>query len=179
MPSDTELKPVRDDVPRIEDKIAVGEDLEFQRKWWRFEKVVWTFFVLVLIADLTGLLGRGPLANAERQTPDGTLRVKYERVLRENTSSIMTILPENTAIQNGKLQLFVSDSVLKQFGADRVIPQPELSTVGNGGVTYTFAATTTPLTIQIELKPSFIGSHHFNIGVAGAQTIEAGSVVLP
>ncbi len=163
----------------VDGAIAVGEDLEFQRKWWRFEKIVWSFFVLILLADLAGLLGRGPLANARAQTADGTLSLKYERVLRENTASIMTVLPESTAIHDGKLQLFVSDSILKEFGAQRVIPQPQTSSVGDGGVTYTFPATSTPMTVQIELKPSFIGVHAFRIGIPGASFIQAKSLVLP
>jgi hypothetical protein len=179
MPKQAELKAVGDDVPMVDNKVAVGADLEFQRKWWKFERYVWIFFSLVLIADLSGALGRGPLANAEGRTADGMLRVKYERVERANTASIMTILPQASAVKNGKLKLYVSDSVLKAFGAQRVIPEPEVSAVGGGGVTYTFAATEVPMTIQIELKPSFIGMHAFRIAVAGGQPMDAKAFVLP
>ena len=179
MATQAEVVPVGDSVPKVDDTIAVGEDLDFQRRWWRFEKVVWSFFGLILIADLTGLLGRGPLANARRQTTDGTLQLKYERVLRENTSSIMTVLPGEPALHNGELQLYVSDSILKEFGADRIIPQPKTTALGGGGVTYTFPATQLPMTIQIELKPSFIGRHVFTISVPGGEAIQAKSLVLP
>ncbi len=179
MPSTAEYKKLGDDVPKVDNKVAVGEDLEFQRRWWKFEKFVWTFFTLVLIADLSGILGRGPLAKAERKAPDGTLDVKYERVLRSGTSSIITLLPNGSAIRDGKVQIFVSDSVLKQLGAQRVIPQPATSVVGNGGVTYTFPATGLPMTVQMELKPSFIGMHQFTISVPGAQPVQAKSFVLP
>ncbi|HLI76817.1 MAG TPA: hypothetical protein VKV02_07720 [Acidobacteriaceae bacterium] len=179
MDTQAELKPVGDNVPKVDGTIAVGEDLEFQRRWWKFEKVVWSFFVLLLIADLAGALGRGPLANAKRETADGTLQVKYERIQRENTSSIMTLLPGQAAVHDGKLQLFVSDSILKEFGAQRIIPQPETSVVGAGGVTYTFPATSTPMTVQFELKPSFIGLHPFTIGVPGDEPVQAKAFVLP
>lgn len=181
MPSqaDVEYKAVGDEVPRVDGAVAVGEDLEFQRRWWRFEKGVWIFFVLILIADISGILGRGPLAKAERRTKDGTLNVKYERVDRENTSSIMTIIPGQAAVHDGKFQLFVSNSIVQKLGAQRVIPQPETSAVGGGGVTYTFAASELPMTVQIELKPSFIGSHHFAVGVPGGERVEAKTFVLP
>lgn len=181
MATDPEVKAVQDDqdVPKVENRIAVGEDLEFQRRWWRFEKITWSFFVLVLVADLSGVLGRGPLANADAMTSDGTLRVKYERVLRENTSSIMTLLPTDRAVHNGQLRLYVSDSVVKQLGAQRVIPQPIVSTVGDGGVVYTFPATSLPMTIQIELKPSFIGRHPYTVGIAGGSSVSLKSLVLP
>ena len=174
-----QTKSVGDTVAKVDGAVAVGEDLGFQRRWWRFERGVWIFFGLVLLADLSGLLGRGPLANAERQTANGNLRVKYERVERENTPSIVTILPGAAALHEGKFQLYVSDTVLRQLGAQRVIPQPEASVLGNGGVTYTFAATSMPVTVQIELKPSFIGLHRFTMATAGGDEIKASTFVLP
>ena len=179
MSNQAEYKPVGDEVPKVDGAVAVGEDLEFQRRWWSFERGIWIFFGLVLIADLSGLLGRGPLANAELHTTDGSLHVKYERVERANTSSIVTILPGGQAMRDGKVRLFVSDTVLRQLGAQRVIPQPENSVVGGGGVTYTFAVSTSPITIQIELKPSFIGPRKFAIGVPGEEILQAKTVVLP
>ncbi len=73
--------------------------------------------MLVLLADLSGLLGRGPLSKAEQHASDGTLDLKYERVERANTSSIITVLPGTPAIHDGKFRLFVSDVVVKELGA--------------------------------------------------------------
>lgn len=174
-----EYRPVRDSVPMIDGEVAVGEDIEFQRSWWKFEKAVWIIFSLIIVADLTGILGRGPLANVRRSTSDGALTVKYERVLRANTSSMITILPQAATIHDNKVQVFVSDPVLKKLGAQRVIPQPQSSVVGNGGVTYTFPVTALPMTVQIELKPSFIGPEHFTVGIPGAQSIQAKTFTLP
>ena len=85
------LNPVEDSVPKVDDEIAVGEDLEFQRRWWRFEKLVWTVFLIVIVCDLAGLFGRGWLAKAEASTPDRALTVSYERIERANTPSTMTL----------------------------------------------------------------------------------------
>lgn len=177
MPQALETKPVGDDVPRVDGAVAVGEDLKFQRRWWRFEKVIWVVFSLILVADLAGLLGRGPLANAKLS--NGSAHIKYERIMRENTASILTVLPENSDIHDGKLQLFVSDSIVKQLGAQRVIPAPLTSNVGSGGVTYTFPVTQVPITLQFELKPSFIGVHSFTVAIPGTPALQAKTLVLP
>ncbi len=60
-----------------------------------------------------------------------------------------------------------------------MIPQPESSVIGDGGVTYTFAASALPMTVQIELKPSFIGMHHFTVYVPGGESLHAKAFVLP
>ncbi len=179
MAETAEYKQVGDNVPKVDGTVAVGEDLKFQQRWWKFERVVWSFFVLVLLADLSGILGRGPLAKAERKSGDGTLDLKYERVLRENTTSMMAILPGQSAVRDGKVQIFVSDTLLKQLGTQRVIPQPETSTVGSGGVTYTFAASQLPMILQMELKPSKLGMSRFSVAVPGGQAVQAKAFVLP
>ena len=173
------LKPVEDTVPKVDNAVAVGEDLRFQHRWWTFERIVWTFFLLILIADALGLFGRGWLAKAQRTTPDGALDVRYERIERASTPSIMTIHVTPAAIRNGAVHLFVSNSVIDKLGAQRIAPQPASSVVGNGGVTYTFPATTPPATITLALEPSFPGSQHFTLGIAGAPSITGSVFVVP
>ena len=102
MATKTFTKPVEDSVAKVNDEVAVGEDLDFQRKWWRFENAAWVFFTLIIILDLCGLFGRGPIAKAERHTADGTLDVKYERIERTDSPSILSISFGQSAIQDGK-----------------------------------------------------------------------------
>jgi hypothetical protein len=61
-------KPVEDSVARVNYEVAVGEDLEFQRKWWKFENAAWVLFTLIIIIDLLGVFGRGPVAKAKHRT---------------------------------------------------------------------------------------------------------------
>ena len=98
-------KPVKDSVAKVNNEIEVGENLDFQRKWWRFENVVWVFFTLIILLDLAGLFGRGPIAKAERRSADGTIDVKYERIERTDSPSILTIDFGPSAIQDGKITL--------------------------------------------------------------------------
>lgn len=170
---------VGDSVPKVAGEIAVGEDLEFQRRWWRFERIVWGFLLLVLVADVLGLFGRGWLSKAERHSTDGALTLHYEWVERASTPSIMTLDFGNPAIHDGRVQFYVSSSVVRPLGAQRISPQPQSSTIGDGGITYTFPATAAPMTVQIELMPSFPGIHPFEIRVPGSQPIRGKIVVVP
>jgi hypothetical protein len=179
MSSQPSLHPVEDSVPKVSNAVAVGENLDFQRKWWRFERIVWSFFLFILVCDLLGLFGRGWLAKASRNTADGALTLNYERIERASTPSLMTLQFGSSAIVDGHIRVFVSDSLVKPLGAERIAPQPELSTVGNGGITYTFPATASPAMVQIELEPSFPGLHHFRIQAAGSSPIEADIFVVP
>jgi len=171
------MSPVEDSVPKA-GEVAIGEDLAFQRSWWKFERGVWFFFLLLLIADLLGLFGRGWLAKAQR-TDSKTVQLDYERIERASTPSIMTFHFTPAAIQNGQIQLYISEDLIKPLGAQRISPEPRTSVVGSDGITYTFPATETPATAEIQLEPSFPGSHHFRVQVRGGQPIDANVVVLP
>jgi hypothetical protein len=169
---------VNDSVPKVEE-IAVGENLDFQRRWWRFERIIWCFFLVLLVADVLGLFGRGWLAKAQRTDSAHTLTLDYERFERASTPSIMTFHFTPAAIHDRKIELFLSEDVIRPLGAQRISPQPLRSTVGNGGVTYVFPANEGPATVEVELEPSFPGVHHFHAQVVDGGPIEGTVTVFP
>lgn len=173
------LKPVEDSVAKVNSEIAVGEDLDFQRKWWRFENATWIVFAIIIILDLAGLFGRGPIADAKLHAADGTMDVKYERIERTDSPSMLTIQFSQAAIKDGNIQLFASNSLVAQLGAQRIIPAPQTTSIGSGGLTYTFPATKPPATIALALEPAGPGIYHFTLGVIGATPVHARVVVVP
>jgi hypothetical protein len=179
MATESFTKPVENSVAKVNDEVAVGEDLEFQRKWWRFENAAWVVFTLIIVLDLSGLFGRGPLAKAQRRTADGTIDVKYERIERTDSPSIMTIEFGPSAIQDGKIHLYISNSLVKALGTQRVIPAPQDSLIGEGGLTYTFSASKPPASVDLALQPAGPGLFDFTIGVVGADRVHARVVVVP
>ena len=174
-----ERKPVTDSVPQVDNAIAVGEDLSFQRRWWRFERAIWWVFGLLLLADAAGAFGRGYLSKAHQTTPDQTVDLQYERVVRANTPSVMSIKFGPGAVRDGQVKLHVSEAILQQLGAQRVIPQPAITTVEKEGVTYAFPVNGDAGMVQIALEPSFPGVHRFSIGVVGADTLAEKIAVMP
>ena len=179
MPTRSRTSPVEDTVGLVNNEIAVGEDLDFQRRWWRFENILWIVLVVILALDVTGLLGRGYLAKGTAQTRDGGMVVKYERIERYKTPSILTIQFGPSALQNGKLTLWTSDSLVKDLGAQRIIPQPLASVIGEGGLRYVFDATPGPSLVQFALEPGKIGLQHLTLRVPGSEDLKLNVVVLP
>ena len=170
---------VEDTIPKLDDTIAVGEDLAFQRKWWRFERIVWPILFLVVVIDMLGGFGRGWLSKAHRASPDGSYTLDYERIERASTPSIMTLQLGRGTIHDGRITVYISDSVVKALGALRVSPQPAMSRIGSGGITYVFPAGGIPASVQIELQPSFPGLHGFRIQVEGGAPIDGIVAVMP
>jgi hypothetical protein len=172
-------KPIDDSVAKVDDEVAVGEDLEFQRKWWKFERAVWIVFTLILVLTLAGAFGRGPLAKAERQTKDGSLDVKYDRIQRTGTPSIVTVNFGTPAIRSGKVDLYVSENMVKELGAQRVVPSPERTVVGGSGLTYNFPSSGPPSSVEFALEPTGPGLRHLTIQVVGLEALNLNIFVMP
>jgi hypothetical protein len=173
------ITPVEDTVPKVAGELAVGENLEFQRRWWTFERIIWSIFLLIVVFDLLGGLGHGWLAQAKAATAGGALTLDYERIERANTPSTMTLHFGPAAIRDGRIQVFVSNSVVQELGAQRIAPQPAVSSVGEDGISYTFPASVSPAEIQIQLQPSDVGLHRFRVRIPQVAAIEARVLVLP
>ena len=171
--------PVEDSVRKVNEEVAVGEDLAFQRSWWRFERGVWMLFTALIALDLAGAFGRGPLANAHAATADRSLQVRYERILRTGTPSTVTISCGPQTTRQEQLTLFISDEFVSGLGAQRIIPEPASTRIGAGGLTYLFPVRDTPAVVRIELQPPHAGRFHFTISAGSGQTVAATAWVVP
>ncbi|HET9088442.1 MAG TPA: hypothetical protein VFN53_13065 [Acidobacteriaceae bacterium] len=172
--------PVQDSVSKVNDEIAVGEDLKFQRKWWRFERIIWVLFAIIVALDLSGAFGRGYLANSRMRASDHTMDVKYEHIERFSTSSILKIRFGPAAIHDGKIKLYVSQSFVSELGNRRIIPQPESSEVAASGIVYTFPANSYKASVAFALQPSRPGLFPIALQVLpGGEQLRSKVFVMP
>ena len=150
-----------------------------KRSGGRFENVIWILFTSLLVLDVAGVFGRGPVAKTQRRSADGTSDVRYERIERTGTPSFMRVQFGPDAIHNGQVRLFVSESLVKELGTQRVIPAPLATELGNNGLTYTFPASQVPAAIEFSLQPTAPGYFHFALEVPGSEPVHATVAVMP
>jgi hypothetical protein len=179
MPATIETRPIEDSVPKVNDELAVGSDLEFQHRWESLENVVWIVLVVFLLLSLLGFFGRGPMAKMKVKSADGSMEVEYERFERFSTPSVMTVRIAPTATHNGTVALWVGEALVKPLGNQRVIPQPDKSQVGNGGVLYTFAASQGQASIEFQMQPSKIGKTELKMRIPGYSELDLNIYVFP
>jgi len=179
MASSTISKPVEDSISKVNNEIAVGSDPDFQRRWLHFEHGLWVVFTLLVVLDLLGFFGRGYMAKAKAHTADGSLDVQYDRIARYSTPSIMTVQFGPSAIQEGKVQLWVSEGIIKNLGTQRVVPQPASSVIGQGGILYTFPVTAPPVSVAFQLEPTSPGFFEVLLRVPGRDEIRRKIFVMP
>ena len=105
--------------------------------------------------------------------------VKYERIQRLGTPSVLSVDFSPAAIHDQKIQVWVNNSLVKPLGNQRVVPQPLQSVVGAGGILYTFQASTSPASIEFETQPTAVGLTKLVLQVSQHATTELSIFVMP
>jgi hypothetical protein len=100
--------------------LQLQEDMRFQRRSWRVQRVGWGVMVLFLAAGLAGVFGGGPLSDARAGT-SRALSVRYERLVRRGIPSelVVTFTPRHVVSR-----LSIETRYLEQAGIEQIWPRP-------------------------------------------------------
>src|SRR4051794_16621884 len=112
------------EVRRVGD-LEIGQDMEFESRMQRVEKVGWAVMGLIVLAALLGLFGQGVFSGASAGPEGGPLRVEYDRCLRYQSDQQVRVRLGPGAGSNGKARVWVSASYLEAFQVQRIDPPPE------------------------------------------------------
>jgi len=91
------------------------------------------------------------------------MQLQYERIERFSTPSILSIHFGENAVRDNAIKLWVSDSIVKALGNQRIIPSPATSMTIDGGLLYTFPSGAHPSSVEFALQPAHPGLSHFTI----------------
>lgn len=155
----------------------VHEDMPLQIKVWKVERIGWYLLFLIMLVALLGLFGAGPLSKAEAVSPNGDLRIQYDRFDRNGASNEMVVKAK--ADEQGKVWLVIDGALLQRFTIEGIQPEPasaegfrdgmrlELEPDSEGWATAYFA-----------LRATGIGPVRTSIS-SGDQSVEVGQFIYP
>ncbi len=122
----------------VDKKLDIEQDLTFQYRQWRLERLGQVLFVCCIMAALLGLFGHSPLSTAARQTADGRLSIHFERFARveSNSDLLVTINPGRSG--DGVVRLWLDQKYLDAFKVTAVSPVPVRGEARDGGRVFVF-----------------------------------------
>ena len=140
--------------------IELEEDLHFQKKWWHFERIAWMIMVLIVIAALFGLIGRGFLSHTIAGNRSDIIWIEFERFLRNKTISTIHVTINDSG-NNNKIELTINREYAKSIRIEQVVPEPEAV---EGSVDYILYRFKMPEEknqhlITFYIKPEKFGNH--------------------
>ncbi|MCQ8240919.1 hypothetical protein [Rhizosaccharibacter radicis] len=117
----------------LNDELQVGYDRMFEERWRRAELLGRAVMLLVVLAALAGLLGRGPFSHHSLRSPDGTLVVDFEPVARSGTDTQITLHLSPAACQE-EAAIWLNGNFVEPMGLSGSQPMPLRSEARPDGV---------------------------------------------
>lgn len=155
-----------------ERSLEINEDLEFQRREWRVQRLAWWLLAGFVVAAALGVFGSGPLSHAAVEDATGALRVEYERFLRVGSPHRLSIRARTSGSETPTgFRLVMNRTYFDAMQVDRVLPEPLEVAIGPEDVTLRFApAASGEFTIVIDSEPLQAGRHRaeFRASTGGA-----------
>ena len=145
--------------------LEIDEDLAFERREQRVERIGLALLVALVIAAALGLLGSGPLSHATTRA-DG-LTVDYQRFSRYQTSETLTLRLGAEAIEAPEVRVWLDRGYLDGVRLESVVPPPVRVEGASDRVVLVFAVAEPerPLSVTLTLQPDRIGRLHGRAGL--------------
>ena len=157
--------------------LEIDEDLDFQVKEWRAQRIGIALLFLFVFSALLGFTGMGgPFSHGEAGDRDGALRVEYERVVRRGTVASL-ILHLRTGAP-GDLHFWVSAPYVEQVKIESVAPLPQTVSVAPGRHVYSIRSGSPEVTVVIEMEHKTIGRLQGEVGLVGGPSTRFNQVSL-
>ena len=187
-------------IQRIGD-IELEQDLEFERRQWRVQRVGWAVWALIVLLALLGLLGPGPLSHTTVQSKSGALSAQFDRYDRASRESQMQIEIDPgaavtaavTAAGVGReIRLWIARDFVEYIRVARIEPEPPRTEVSADRYTYIFPVSDASFqqqqqqqrrqpktTVFIHFEHDRPGRRNVRLGVAGAEEVAFRVFVYP
>jgi hypothetical protein len=163
--------------------LEINENIDFQRRIWRFQTVGRVVMALVLAAALLGLLGPGLLSNgASADSPQTQLGVKeYERFLRFMKPTTLRIGLEPGAVTEREARVWLDREYIEGVQIQHITPQPERVEAGSKGMTYVFNVEdpNQSTVFSFDLQPQKMGLLQGRVGLEDEEPVSFKQFVYP
>lgn len=161
--------------------LEIDQDLAFQEREWRAERVGWVVLVVVMVVALGGLFGKGPLSWTTVTTPGGALRVSYERFGRRGGPQELTVRARARSAERGSWHVEVSRDYLASLEVTSITPQPDATGTVEGAVRYRFAqaAPDADLEVVLAVTPRAVWSQRGEVRLAGGRPARVSQFFFP
>src|SRR5215207_519621 len=112
-------------MPKQVGDLELDQDLTYQQREWRVERISWIVWLLLIVAALLGLLGPGPLSQTRAGSQDERVWVDYERFVRYRSPTQLIVHIEPDAAQEGMFHLQLDQEFIAKAQIQRIDPEPD------------------------------------------------------
>jgi hypothetical protein len=149
--------------------LELDEDLEFQTKEWRFQRVGVAILFLFVLAAFLGFTGMGgPMSHGEAGERGGPLHVEYQRYVRRNAPASIKL---HLRGEPGDVRFWVSAPYFEHVRVDSIVPTPQLVSIETNRHVYTIRTVSPDTTVTLELEHQTIGHRDAEVGIVEGPSV--------
>ena len=159
--------------------LEIGQDLDFQRKEWRIQRIGWVVIALIALAALLGVTGSGVLARTA--VSEGPLQLTYSRFDRLEAPTTLEVHLAADAVSGEQVELWIDRAYLQDVQVEQVVPEPEAVRGDGDGLIYVFGVEEPgqPLMVTFDLRHTTFGPKSGWIALADEPPLDFGQFVFP
>ncbi|MBA2468120.1 MAG: hypothetical protein H0V37_01795 [Chloroflexia bacterium] len=146
--------------------LDLDQDLAFEERQWKIQRVGWVVMALIVVAALLGVFGSGPLS-AATVGDDATLALHYQRFVRHQGQGelVVRVAPNETV--EGRVEFWLTTEFLGEIDLQGISPEPdEVRSAGDRQI-FVFLVNDPagPLEVTISYFPNGLGRVSGGIGL--------------
>ena len=162
--------------------VAQSDEIRtFQVREWKFQRIAWVLWALIVVAAGLGLLGPGPLSTTTAVSEDGQLTVEFERFVRTSNSTVFGVKLERVTQADKDVQLTLKTEDATDLKLISIVPDPQVQSLANNGVQYTFAVAkqADDSTVRFRIEHERFGRCSSVLSLAGGSEVRIVQYVFP
>lgn len=154
--------------------IEIAQDLEFQKKSWKVQRIAWKVMLGIAVLALFGLFGSGPLSSASTGAAESGVTAKYERFIRAGGEhSLALVISPAMIAPDSSATVWISSNWLAGNQVLEVTPRPESEAILPDRVAYRFsvAEPASPIEVRFTLQAKRAGLRRWRGGLDGTDPL--------
>lgn len=155
--------------------LELEQDVEFQEREWRLQRVAWVAMALVVLAALAGLIGPGPLSAT--RTEAGGVGARYDRFMRYGVDTELEISVRDVPADSVVVRF--ARAYLEKFDVIQIHPEPAAHFAAAGTLAHVFRFSGAPARVLYRLEPKSPGRARGAVSVDGAGAVTVDAFVYP
>jgi hypothetical protein len=127
-----------------------------------------------------GVFGSGPLSSAEVTSPDGTLRVEYERFVRREVEHELSVTVTVEDRASGEVEVWLDVASLDTMVVDTISPEPTEERIEGERQVFVFAVGDAEhLLVRFDVAREDMGRNRVSLGIVGGSETSFSQVSYP
>lgn len=159
--------------------LQIDEDLSYQRREWRIQRIAWMVMAAMIAAGLAGFLGDGPASRRVANAPNQAYSLSYNRFVHHGNRTTLEF--SISPLKTDEARLEMNSEYLASIEITRITPEPALSEVGFDFHSFIFkvAEPDKPLNVHFYFEPQAYGSVTGKIRLNKGENLEFDQFIYP